>query len=217
MASEYDRWFDGDGRVVFLTELSALAEVSAQAPKPWLEIGVGSGRFAQGLGIEAGLDPSANMVELARSRGVNAFVGRGEQRLFDGESFGTVFLITTLCFLSSPRSVLKETSRVLVPDGKIVLGLVLKESPWGQLYERERERGHRFYRYATFYSFGEVTALLEQTGFVIERVVSTLFEKPGKARHVEETREGYHADAGFAVVVAGRECARRKRRRREVR
>ncbi len=211
LASEYDRWFDGDGHSVFLTELRALAEVSAHAPKPWLEIGVGSGRFAHALGIEAGVDPSAKMVEMARTRGVNAFVGRGEQRLFDEESFGTVFLITTLCFLSSPRSVLKEARRVLAPDGKIVLGLLLREGPWGQLYERKRERGHRFYRYASFYSFDEVSDLLAQAGFVMERVVSALFEPPGRSKHVEEPREGYHSDAGFTVVLAGGQPVRRRR------
>ncbi len=199
-----------------MTEARALADLSPELPKPWLEIGVGSGRFAQTLGIEAGVDPSIKMVELARTRGVNAFVGRGEQRLFDEESFGTVLLILTLCFLNSPRGVIKEATRILMPGGKIVLGLVLKESPWGQFYERKKAAGHRFYRYATFYSFDEVARLLAQTGFVIERVVSTLFEKPGGVQHIEETEEGYHPDAGFTVVIAGRQSMPKKRRRRQV-
>ena len=215
LASQYDRWFDADGLGVFLTELRALEEVSAHLPRPWLEIGVGSGRFAQALGIEAGVDPSVKLVELARTRGVNAFVGRGEQRLFDEESFGTVFLIATLCFLSSPQSVLKEACRVLAPNGKMVLGLLLREGPRGELYQRKKERGHHFYRYATFYSLDEVSALLAQAGFVIERVASTLFEKPGKAEHPEEPRQGYHPDAGFTVVLASRKPVRRKRIRRK--
>jgi len=216
MASEYDRWFDKEGSLIFLTEMRALAEVSPELPKPWLEIGVGSGRFAQALGIEAGVDPSIKMVELARTRGVNAFVGRGEQMLFDEESFGTVFLIATLCFLGSPRSVLLETNRILMPGGKIVLGLILKEGPWGQFYEGKKARGHRFYRYASFYGFDEVTRLLAQTGFVTERIVSTLFEKPERVRHVERPVEGYSLDAGFTVIVAGRQPVQKKRRRRQV-
>jgi SAM-dependent methyltransferase len=143
--------------------------------------------------------------------------GRGEQRLFDEESFGTVFLIATLCFLDSPRSVLRETNRILMPGGKVVLGVVLKESPWGQLYEHKRARGHRFYRYATFYSFDEVARLLAQTGFAMERVVSTLFEKPESVhhleKHVEKPEEGYSADAGFTVMVAGKKSVQKKRRR----
>jgi SAM-dependent methyltransferase len=216
MASEYDRWFDKEGSLIFLTEMRALAEISPELPKPWLEIGVGSGRFAQALGIEAGVDPSIKMVELARTRGVNAFVGRGEQMLFDEGSFGTVFLITTLCFLGSPRSVLRETNRILTPGGKIVLGTILKESPWGQFYEGKKARGHRFYRYANFNSFDEVSRLLAQTGFVVERVVSTLFEKPGAVQHIGNSEEGYRPDAGFTVIVAGRQSMPEKRRRRQV-
>ncbi len=216
LASEYDRWFDKEGSLIFLTEMRALAGLSPELPKPWLEIGVGSGRFAQALGIEAGVDPSIKMVDLARTRGVNAFVGRGEQRLFDEESFGTVFLITTLCFLDSPRSVLKEANRILMPGGKVVLGLVLKESPWGQFYERKKAKGHRFYRYATFYSFDEVARLLAQSGFVTERVVSTLFEKPGGVQQIEESEVGYRPDAGFTVITAGRQSMPKKRRRRQV-
>lgn len=193
--------------------MRALAKVSSELPKPWLEIGVGSGRFAQALGIEAGVDPSVKMVELARTRGVNAFVGRGEQRLFDEESFGTVFLIATLCFLSSPRNVLRETSRILVPGGRIVLGLILKESLWGQFYEGKKARGHRFYRYASFHGFDEVTRLLAQTGFVPERVVSALFEKPDRVGHAERPVEGYCPEAGFTVIVAGRQAVQKKRRR----
>jgi SAM-dependent methyltransferase len=217
LASEYDAWFDKEGSRIFLTEMRALAGLSPELPKPWLEIGVGSGRFAQALGIDAGVDPSIKMVDLARTRGVNAIVGRGEQRLFDEESFGTVFLIATLCFLDSPRSVLRETNRILMPGGKVVLGVVLKESPWGQLYEHKRARGHRFYRYATFYSFDEVARLLAQTGFAMERVVSTLFEKPESVhhleKHVEKPEEGYSADAGFTVMVAGKKSVQKKRRR----
>lgn len=213
LASDYDRWFDSEGRSVFLTELRALRELSAHMPRPWLEIGVGSGRFAQALGIEAGVDPSVEMVALARTRGVNAILGRGEQRLFEEESFGTVFMITTLCFLGSPRSVLKETHRLLVPGGKVLLGLVLREGPWGQFYEKKKAMGHRFYRYATFYTFDEVEGLLARTGFTVERVASTLFAQPGTVQHTEEPRDGYCPDAGFTVVAAGRQSLRSKRRR----
>ena len=176
-------------------------------PKPWLEIGVGSGRFAQALGIETGVDPSSKLLHMARERGVNAFLGRGEQELIDEETFGTVFLIVTLCFLDSPLKVLKEAKRILIPDGKIVLGLVLKESPWGQFYQQKKEEGHRFYRYATFYSYDEVVRLVVQAGFVIEKIVSTLFQKPGEAQYTEEAKEVYSPYAGFTILVANKKGA----------
>lgn len=201
LALEYDAWFDGDGRLIFFIEVQAFQMLLPSLPKPWLEIGVGSGRFAQTLGIETGVDPSFKLLQIAHQRGVNVFQGRGEQLLFSEESFGTVFLIVTLCFLDSPLYVLKEASRVLIPDGKIALGLVLEESPWGRFYQRKKAEGHRFYRYARFYSFDEVVNLLVQAGLVTEKVISTLFQKPGKVYHVEKPREGYSPDAGFAIIT----------------
>jgi SAM-dependent methyltransferase len=204
LALEYDAWFDKEGSLVFFIEVQAFKSLLPSLPKPWLEIGVGSGRFAQALGIETGVDPSIKLIEMARRRGISAFLGRGEQGLFEEESFGTVFLIVTLCFLESPLDVLKEANRILIPGGKIVLGLVLKDSPWGQFYQVEKAEGHRFYKFATFYSCDEIVRLLVQAGFVIEKTVSTLFQQPGKVEHVEEPKEGYFPDAGFTIMVAGK-------------
>jgi len=204
LAAEYDAWFDKEGSLIFLIEVQAFKSLLPSLPKPWLEIGVGSGRFAQALGIETGIDPSIKLIEMARRRGVTAFLGGGKQELFDEESFGTVFLIVTLCFLDSPLEALKEANRILMPGGKIVLGLVLKESPWGQFYQMKKAQGHRFYKYATFYSGDEVVKLIVQAGFVTEKIVSTLFQKPGEAKIVEEPKEGYLPGAGFTIIVTGK-------------
>ncbi len=204
LALEYDSWFDREGSLIFFIELKAFRQLLPSLPKPWLEIGVGSGRFAQALGIDTGIDPSSNLLQMARRRGINASLGRGEQELFDKESFGTVFLIVTLCFLDSPLDVLSEAKRILTPGGKLVLGLVLRESPWGQFYRQKKEEGHRFYKYATFYRYDEVVGILGQAGFVTGRTVSTLFQRPGEVQHREEPEEGYSPDAGFTIIVAGK-------------
>jgi len=165
---------------------------------------VGSGRFAQALGIETGLDPSVKLLELARQRGINTFQGKGEEQIFSAASFGTVFLIVTFCFVEAPLKVLKETNRILVAGGKLVLGLVVRESPWGKFYEQQKKQGHRFYKYATFYTYEEVVGLLGQAGFAVERVISTLFQKPDTVKKVELPKEGYYPDAGFLVIMAGK-------------
>ena len=207
LALEYDAWFDRKGRLIFSIEKRAFTDVLLSLPKPWLEVGVGSGRFAEALGIEAGVDPSSKLLQIAKNRGINTFLGRGEQQLFGKESFGTVFLIVTLCFLDSPLDVLKEVNRVLIPSGKVVMGLILRESHWGALYMQKKKEGHHFYRYAKFYSCNEVVRLLVKAGFVTERIVSTLSQKPGEVQHVEEPKEGYFPDAGFTVMVAGKRTA----------
>jgi SAM-dependent methyltransferase len=204
LASEYDSWFDKDGKLIFRIELQAFKTVLPSLPRPWLEIGVGSGRFAQALGIETGIDPSTGLIELAKQRGIEAFRGRGEQTPFDKCVFGTIFLIVTLCFLSSPLAVMKEASRILAPGGRLVLGLVLKESPWGKLYRRKKEDGHPFYKHATFYNHDEVVSLSAKAGFVTDRTVSTLFQRPGEVQNMEEPVEGYFPAAGFVIIIAAK-------------
>jgi len=204
LALDYDNWFDREGMPIFAIETEAFRQILPSLPKPWLEVGVGSGRFAQALGIEIGLDPSVRLLDIARSRGLNVLLGRGENTPFADGALGTVFLIVTVCFVDSPLAVLTEANRLLGRGGKIVLGLVLRESPWGQFYQVKGEKGHRFYKYATFYSYAEVNGLLEQAGFSVEKTISTLFQRPGQVGHMESPREGYSADAGFTIVLAGK-------------
>ncbi len=76
LAEAYDSWFDEEGKLIFATEVRALQSVLASLPEPWLEIGVGSGRFAQVLGIGTGLDPSGKLLEIAKKRGIKTCQGR---------------------------------------------------------------------------------------------------------------------------------------------
>jgi SAM-dependent methyltransferase len=204
LAWAYDAWFEKEGRLILASEVEALRQALPLLPKSWIEVGVGSGRFAQALGIDIGLDPSGELLKLARNRGVSVLLGRGEEAPFKDGSFGAIFFIVTLCFVDSPERILSEAARLLKTGGKVVLGMVLRENPWGQLYQREKETSHRFYRYATFYTYAEVDMLLKQTGFSIEKVVSTLFQNPGEVNHIELPRQGFSADAGFAVILAGK-------------
>jgi len=204
LASDYDTWFEKEGRLIFASEVEALRQALPLLPKPWIEVGVGSGRFAQALGIDIGLDPSVRLLEIAGNRGISVFLGKGEEMPFQDGVFGTAFFVVTLCFVDSPMRTLGEAARLLKSQGKVVLGLVLKESPWGQLYQREKETDHRFYRYATFYSYGEVDMLLKQAGFSVEQVISTLFQNPNEVNHIELPREGFSADAGFTVILASK-------------
>lgn len=204
LAWAYDAWFEDEGKMIFAIEVKAFQKVLPLLPKPWLEVGVGSGRFAHSLGIENGLDPSIKLLNMARNRGINVFLGRGEDAPIENESLGTAFFIVTLCFVQSPLKVLIEANRFLKRGGKAVIGLVLRESPWGRFYQAKGEEGHRFYRHATFYSYEEVESFLRQAGFEIERVLSTLFQKPGEVKHMEPPQEGFSSDAGFMIILAGK-------------
>ena len=176
LAAAYDAWFEEEGKPIFAIEAQAFREILPLLSKPWLEVGVGSGRFAQALVIETGIDPSIKLLDMARGRGVDVLLSEGESPPFRHGAFGALFIIVTLCFVGSPLAVLTAANRLLRKDGKIVLGLVLQESPWGRYYQVKKRKGHRFYKHATFYSYDDVKRLLNQTGFSIEHVLSTLFQ-----------------------------------------
>ncbi len=201
LAQRYDRWYDGPlGQSVFPYEREALARAAEGAPRPWLEVGVGSGRFAEALEIPYGVDPAWNLLKLARARGIQVVQGVAEALPFRDGAFGTVFLIVTLCFLDDLQAALHEIARVLRPDGAVITGLVPADSPWGQFYIQKRAQGHPFYRAATFYTVAELDALALKAGFVRTREVSTLFSPPGQPvlrDRVEETLDPY---AGFIAL-----------------
>jgi SAM-dependent methyltransferase len=202
LSKAYDAWFERDGKYIFAIEVKAFQTILTQLPEPWLEIGVGSGRFAQALGIKTGIDPSIKLLDMAKARGIDVYQARGEDNIFDETTFGTVFFITTLCFVSSPLNALSEAHRILKENGKVALGLILRDSPWGQLYLKKKEMGHQFYKHATVYSYQEVTGLLNQAGFIIEKIVSTLFQRPGEVVEIESPREYFSPAAGFTIIVA---------------
>ncbi|MFO7835649.1 MAG: hypothetical protein R6V83_03270 [Candidatus Thorarchaeota archaeon] len=101
LAERYDDWFEDDGRLIFSTEVKAFYTLLPMLPEPWLEIGVGSGRFAKALGIRLGIDPSGKLLEMAKQRGIDVILARGEDGVFRNETLGTVFMIVTICFLDN--------------------------------------------------------------------------------------------------------------------
>ena len=192
----YDAWYD-ENKFAYLSELEAIKKVMPQAGYG-LEVGVGSGRFAAPLRISVGIDSSGKMVEFARKRGVDARVEVGEKLSFNGSTFDYVAIIFTICFVQEPRKVLNESTRVLKRGGKIIVGIVDKESFLGKYYE---EKESMFYKEAQFFSVQEIIKLLEERGFGDFSYYQTLFDYPGKRKTIEQPREGY-GEGGFVVIGA---------------
>ncbi len=202
LAAKYDAWYDGKGRVAFEIELAALRPLLAELPKPWLEVGVGTGRFAHALGIPQGVDPSPALLERARARGIDVLYGEGEELVFRAGSFGTVFLLTTWEFLSDPAKVLRECRRVLQAGGRLVNAYLDRDGRWGASYAERGRRGHPLFSRAHFDRYEDVTRLTVQAGFEVEKTVSTLFQGPGETVALEAARPGFVRGASFVVLVA---------------
>lgn len=202
-AERYDAWYEGPlGRVAFPQEVDALRPLLSGLPRPWLEVGVGTGRFAAALDVRYGIDPSLTALTLARSRGLVVAAAQGEALPFPDYRFGAVVLVVTLCFVADPLAVLREARRVLRSDGGIVLGLVLADNPWGQHYQALGAAGHPYYRLARFFSHAETRALVAAAGLAVARERSALFQPPSVPLVVEPARDGFEERAGFTGILA---------------
>jgi len=190
----YDAWYDKN-RCAYLSELKAVRKVLPKRGRG-LEVGVGTGRFAAPLGIGCGIDPSKNMREMARERGVDARPGVGEALPFRDAAFDYVVLIITLCFVRRPQRVLRESRRVLKRNGEIILGIVDKGSFLGRSYRKKKSA---FYRQARFFSVPEATCLLSKAGFFGFSYYQTLYGSPGRIRSVQKPRKGF-GRGGFIVI-----------------
>jgi ubiquinone/menaquinone biosynthesis C-methylase UbiE len=193
---KYDEWYDKN-KFVYLSELEALRKVMPKSGKG-LEIGVGTGRFAAALGITMGIDASHNMLKLAERRGVNVRWGVGENLPFWEDSFDYAAIIITLCFAENPSMVLQETYRILKQKGKIIIGIIDKNSFLGKFYQKKKSI---FYRHAHFFGVGELTGLLRESGFKKFSYYQTLFSLPKEIKKIEKPQKGFNR-GGFIVICA---------------
>lgn len=204
LVERYDAWYESDiGKVAFPIEVECLQPLLSGLPKPWLEVGVGTGRFAQAFGVEIGIDPAFRPLQLARQRKVLAIQAIGEKLPFREASLGAVLIVVTLCFVDDPLSLLKEANRVLREDGALVLGMVFADSPWGEFYKLKAKLGHPFYSAANFLTRTKTQNLLEKAGFKIIAARSALRQTPSdETLHPETPTEGDCMDAGFVAWKA---------------
>lgn len=205
-ADRYDAWYDSPaGQIILSMELACLRPFLEALPRPYVEIGIGTGRFAQALGIEFGVDPAFKAVNMAYERGMQASIGVAERLPFRTASFGGALMALTLCFVENASQTLQEVRRVLAPRGGLVLGLILRGTPWADYYAQKGAEGHPMYRIAHFYSPEEVEGLLKGTHFAVTGYRSTLFQKPGLETYLrEQPVEGYVPGSGFVAIAAGK-------------
>lgn len=197
--AEYDVWFERNHNA-YESELLAVREVLPPQGE-WVEIGVGSGRFASRLGIPTGIEPSDGIATLARKRGVAVIKGRAECLPLQDESVDAAFLITTLCFVTDIGRTFDEVCRVLRVGGRAIVAFIPKESQLGKLYG-EAGQEDRFFRHATLYTTRRVLDTIEAAGLVIERTVQTLTGSPQGVSDRIESPTGGHERGSFVVVRA---------------
>lgn len=202
-AARYDAWFDSlEGRVLFENELAAIRLLWRDGFRPALDVGVGTGRFAQALGVEFGIDPAAGALRLAQRRGVQVKLAHGESLPFLDETFCGVLMIATLCFAGDARALFREAARVLCQDGRLLIGDIPADSPWGVYYRQKKAEGHPFYCHARFYWLDELTKLLREAQLSPVGFSSTLNQSLPEAPRPEPPQLGHVPGAGFVCLLA---------------
>ncbi len=192
---KYDDWYD-ENKFIFLSELEAVRKVIPEEGKG-LEIGVGSGRFASELNIEYGVDPSINMLKLAKARGVVVATGFGEELPFKDNSFDYAAILTTLSFVKNVSKVFYEAKRVVKKSGYIISGIIDEDSFLGELYKEKSTS--KFYTHCKFLSSLELLDVYKKSDILITEIYQTLFKAPQLIDKIEKPKISF-GEGGYVVV-----------------
>ncbi len=197
---EYDRWYD-ENKILFLNEVLCLKKLLPRFKKG-IEIGVGSGRFAFELGIKYGVDPSKNLLKLARKRKIKVFGAYAEKLPFKDNEFDLVAFIFSICFLTDIKKAFKEAYRVCEKGGYVLIGMINSKSWLGRFYEVKKKE-NKFYLDANFYEPVKIIDILIKTGFHNIKTCQTFVEKKNikKIKKLQKIVDGY--DKGGFVVIRG--------------
>jgi len=195
-ADEYEEWFERN-RFAYLSELNLLKMLMLERGRG-LEVGIGTGRFAVPLGLDFGIDPSRNMLQMAKNLGIRVVSAKGEHLPFKNEVFDYVLIMVTICFVDDPNQVVGESMRVLKNRGQIVIGIVDRDSWLGKLYLAKKDKS-KFYREANFFSVREIIELLKSNDFNDVSVYQTIFDPLETIGSVQHYKEG-SGEGGFAAI-----------------
>ena len=94
-AEDYDSWFQ-KYPYVFESEVAALRDALPLGDSRGLEIGLGTGRFSQALGLKEGVEPSLAMRKMALSRGIDVMDAVAENLPFKDLRFDFVLMVRTV-------------------------------------------------------------------------------------------------------------------------
>ena len=189
----YDEWFERNCDV-YNAEIDAIRQLIPSSDSKGVEIGVGSGKFAEPLGIKLGVEPSEKMAAKAKMRGINVYQGVAEDLPFSDGEFDFVLMVTTICFVDDIARAFSEAQRILKSGGCIIVGFVDKESELGRQY-LEKRRKSKFYKNATFFSTQEVLRYLKEAGFRTTKIKQTIIS----GESLEKVLDGYGKGSFVAI------------------
>lgn len=196
----YEVWYDKHPKV-YLSEVSAIKEQFLKLPEniKGIEVGLGTGRFAQPLGIKEGIEPSSEMAKKAIKRGIEVMDGVAERLPYRDLQFDFVLLVT-ICHFNDIKAAFTQAYRVLKHGGAIIIGFIDKDQSIAKQYEEKRDHS-TFFRHATFYTVNRIEKLLKEAGFRNFEYNQTLFDTLEEIKEIQTPKQGF-GEGSFVVVKA---------------
>ena len=136
-ADKYDEWFMKNENL-FTSELRLFKKVLGDiSGKTLLSVGCGSGLFEsyiENSNIE-GIEPSADMAEIARKRGINVIkIGLIEDVELTDDKYDIIYFNGSSSYMEDLSFVYGKCLKALKKSGKLILLDVPKESAFGFMY-----------------------------------------------------------------------------------
>lgn len=197
---EYEKWYE-DHEAIYQSELEAIREHFSELPENLrgIEVGLGTGRFSEPLGIKEGVEPSESMSARASKRGIETIHAVAEQLPYGDLQFDFV-LFVTICYLSDIGMAFREAHRVLKRGGAVIIGFLDKSGDIAQAYKEKGARS-KFFSNARFYRPEYIETIMKECGFKDIVFNQTLFGKMEEIDRLQSPMAGY--GQGSFVVVKG--------------
>jgi len=209
-AGRYDEWYQTTaGRFVDRIEKEAIfSYLEPHAGMSVLDIGCGTGNYSLALAREGlkvtGVDISPAMLASARAKAeaeglaVEFLQADAGQLPFPDNCFDGVLSVSALEFLPDLAAALRESYRVLKPGGRLVVGVIGRDSDWDRYYtEKARRDSKSVFNQTRLYTLEELRGAMPG-GSIRARAV--LFTPP----HFDYESEQAALALEFAAIQAGR-------------
>lgn len=221
-AEQYDSWFMENANL-FESELrlfkKALGDISG---KKLLSVGCGSGLFESYIDCSQveGIEPSRDMGEIAKKRGVNVICfGLIEDVDLPENTYDVIYFNGSSSYMEDLVPVYQKSIAALKEGGKLILLDVPKESAFGFMYLLGKSLGTYEHAYlegtmpavpyplalassGVWHSTEEKIEVLKKLGITKFSFYQTLLKNPMYTNEEpEEVSEGYKS-GGYVAIVA---------------
>ena len=181
VAEVYDNWYEHpQGKQVFTAERNTI-DLMIPFQGLGIEIGAGTGVFAQSLQGEyrdiVCLDPSINMVSIAKKKMIHNVLGFGDYAPFRCV-FDFAYMVTVIEFLEDPVRTLLDIQRICKQNAPFTLLFINARSSWGAFYTELGSKGDPVFQHARLYRLDEILDVFEQVEYKIYQIKGTLASDP---------------------------------------